>query len=510
MLMRRKPDRRQKATVRSVPAPVAGWNARDSIDDMRDDEAVSLINFFPGQGKVSLRSGHASHATGLGGVVETLGEFNAGASRKMFAAANGNIWDATSAGAASSLASGFTNNRWQWAQFDDASGGARVGLVNGADAPQIHTGAAVSAMTVSGSGLTVADLDGINIFKGRSYFWDSSTQDFWYSAVNALGGVLTKFPLGRVAGTGGNLIAMGTWTRDGGSGPDDLAVFLLSSGDVVIYAGSDPSSSTAWSLVGVFKIGGPMGARALTKIGSDLIVTTVDGYVPLSKVLSNERVRQQDAISDNIRNAVLYATRNYASNFGWQSIYYPLGNMGIFNVPLTANTFEQHVVNTLTGAWCKFSGLNARTWAMFNDRLYFGGSGVVYKADTGTSDNTASILAVGQTAWTYLKARSTQKRFAALRHLLQVDGSLTYNAGVGVDFGVLSLAQTESSPVASATPWGSAWGSAWSDEIAINQNWLSAEGIGYNVSSKLSIQTSTRSVDWFSTQYQFEPGRGAF
>lgn len=510
MLMRRQPVRKQRAQVRSVPSPVAGWNARDSIDAMREDEAVSLVNFFPGQGKVSLRSGHASHATGLGGVVETLGEFNAGSSRKMFGAANGNIWNTTSAGAAASLASGFTSNRWQWAQFDDAGGGARVGLVNGADAPQIHTGSAVSAMTISGSGLTVADLDGINIFKNTSFFWDSSTQDFWYSALNALGGTLTKFPLGRVAGTGGNLTAMGTWTRDGGDGVDDLAVFLLSSGDVVIYAGTNPSSGTTWSLVGVFKIGAPMGARALIKIGSDLVVTTVDGYVPLSKVLANARVSQQDAISDKIRNAVLYATRNYAANFGWQSIYYPLGNMGIFNVPISANSFNQHVVNTLTGAWCKFSGLNARSWAMFNDRLYFGGSGVVYKADSGVSDNTAPIVASGQTAWNYLRSRSTQKRFSAMRHLLQANGSLTYNAGLGVDFGILNLAQTESSSVATATPWGSPWGSPWPDEVAINQNWLSAEGIGYNVSSKLSVSTSTRTVDWFSTQYLFEPGRGSF
>ena len=47
----------------------------------------------------------------------------------LFAAADGNIWDVTSAGTATSLASGFSSDRWQWAQFDDSGGGARVGLV---------------------------------------------------------------------------------------------------------------------------------------------------------------------------------------------------------------------------------------------------------------------------------------------------------------------------------------------------------------------------------------------
>lgn len=508
----RRINRGVKSSVKSVPAPVGGWNARDAVDDMAEDEATVLTNFFPGRGKCTLRRGYTSYATGLGGVVETVGEFNAGSDRKMFGAANGRIWNTTSSGAASSLASGFTNNRWQWAQFDDSSGGARVGLVNGADAPQVHTGSAVSAMTISGSGLTPANLNGINIYKGRSYFWDSRTQDFWYSSANALGGALSKFPLGRVSGTGGNLVAMGTWTRDGGSGPDDLAVFLLSSGDVVIYTGDNPGDSTAWALVGIFKIGAPLGIRALQKVGADLLISTVDGYVPMSRVIAGGRANQKDAISDKIRDAVLTAARNYAGNFGWQVAHYPLGNMAIFNVPVAAGTFEQHVVNTLTGSWAKFTGINARSWGMFNDRMYFGGSGVVYKFDNGASDAGAAISAVGQTAWNYLGAPSTQKRFTGVCPLLQTDGAMTFSAGVGVDFGLIGLAQTDSSSPAVTSPWDSSpWDSSpWSDESVINNNWLSAEGIGYNVSARLEILTSTRAVEWLSTRYQYEPGRGAF
>lgn len=511
--VQRRINRGQKNVFKPVPSPVGGWNERDAIDDMAADEAVELRNFFPGQGSVVLRNGHSSHATGLGGAVETLGEFNAGATRKMFAGANGELWDTTSAGAGSSLASGFTSDRWQWAQFDDASGGARVGLVNGADAPQIHTGSAVSAMTISGSGLTPANLDGIHIHKSRSYFWDSGTQDFWYSATNALGGALTKFPLGRVTGTGGNLKAMGTWTKDGGDGQDDLACFFLSSGEVLIYAGDNPGDAAAWALVGRFTIGAPMGPRAIQKIGADLVVSTVDGYQALSIVLSQGRVTQKvGALSDKIRKAVLFATKNYAANFGWQTILYPLGNMAIFNVPLSSTGFEQHVVNTLTGAWCKFTGQNARSWSMFNDRLYFGGSGVVYKADDGRSDAGAAIAAVGQTAWNYLDAASRKKLFKAVRHMLKVDGTLSYSAGVGVDFGIINLEQTESSPVANSSPWDtSPWDtSPWSDEYAVNTEWAGADGEGYNVSARLEILTSTRSVEWLSTQYLYEPGKGSF
>lgn len=505
-------NRGAKAIVKSVPAPVGGLNARDSIDEMENDEAVVLTNIFPGQGEASLRRGYTSHATTLGGAVEMIAEFNAGSTRKMLAAANNNIWDTTAAAAGTSLASGFSSNRWQWAQFDDSAGGARIGMVNGADAPQIYNGSAVSAMTISGSGLTPANLNGINIHKNRSYFWDTRTQDFWYSATNALGGALTKFPLGRVAGTGGNLTAMGTWSRDGGDGADDLAVFLLSSGDVVIYAGDDPGSASAWALVGIFKVGAPLGVRALIKVGAELVVCTVDGYIPLSRVLSFGRSKDEFALSDKIRKLVLAATRAYASNFGWQAVHYPLANMGIFNVPIASGTYEQHVVNTATGAWCKFQGINARCWGMFNDRLYFGGNSTVYKADNGRSDAGAAISGIGQTAWNYLGSRERQKRFTAMRPLLQVDGPLTFNAGVGVDFGSIAVSQTDSSVAQVLSPWDtSPWDtSPWSDETAINSNWLSADGIGYNVSARIEVVTSTRAVDWLATQYQYEPGRGAF
>ena len=511
---RRLPNRGQKSVVRSVPSPVGGWNARDSVDQMKADEAIELVNWFPGQGQVSLCPGYASHATGMTGNVETIAEFNAGSTRKMISAANGNLWDSTSAASASSLASGFSSNRWQWAQFDDASGGARIAFVNGADAPQYYDGSSVSALTISGTGLTAANLNGIHIHKSRSYFWDNRTQDFWYSATNALGGSLTKFPLGRVAGTGGNLISMGTWTKDGGDGQDDLACFFLSSGDVVIYAGDNPGDAAAWALVGIFKLGAPMGARAIQKGGADLIVSTVDGYQSLSLILAQGRARPQiGAYSDKIRKAVLMATKNYAANFGWQIAHYPLGNMALFNVPVSANSFEQHVVNTLTGAWCKFSGINAYCWGLYNDRMYLGGAGgVVYKFDSGVSFGGAAKVCRAQTSWSYLGARDIKKRFTAMRPVLQVDGALTFSAGLGTDFGLISVADVDSSAPGVASPWDtSAWDSSpWSDESTISEDWLGGGEEGYNVSAKLSVVTSTRSVDWFSTQYLFEPGRGGF
>jgi hypothetical protein len=42
---------------------------------------------------------------------------------------------------------------------------------------------------------------------------------------------------------------------------DDYAAFITSEGQVAVYSGADPASSTTWSLVGVFDIGAPIGRR---------------------------------------------------------------------------------------------------------------------------------------------------------------------------------------------------------------------------------------------------------
>jgi hypothetical protein len=504
-------SRQRRALAVSVQAPIGGWNTRDSLDDMKPEDAVQLDNWFPGLGSCAIRGGTSSYATGLGAAVKTLAEFNAGSSRKFIGAANNHWWDISTTGVAVSLSSGHTSDIWQCAQFDDASGGARMGMVNGADAPQIYNGAVVAAMTISGTALTPANLNGIHIYKSRSYFWDDRTQDFWYSATNALGGVLTKFPLGRLAGTGGNLIAVGTWSRDSGSGLQDVIVFVLSSGDVFVYAGDNPGDSVAWQLVNRYSFGAPISKRGIKKIGAELMMVTKAGYTSLNSLLSGGRLNEnKQAISSKIRGAALTATRDYGSNFGWEIAHYPRKNWLIVNVPLSAALFYQHVMNTETGAWCRFTGMNAQCWCLYNDLLYFGGSdGSVYLADTGTADSGIAISATGQPAWNYLEQFRNSKRITGIKPVLRsTDGLPAYTINVGVDYEEVLL----SSSVSPAVNQGSAWDisdwdtTSWGDDYTLSDVWSSVTGDGYAVGSKLKVSTITQSIEWLSTAYLFEVG----
>lgn len=493
-----------RSNVKAYPSPVGGWNARDSLDDMPEDHAVILDNWFPSTGKVVLRSGYDDYANTLGGNVETLAEFHAGATRKFLAAANGNIWDISSSGAGSSLGSGYTNNRWQWVNFNGS-----MGLVNGEDAPLTYDGSTISSMTVSGSGLTTSNLVGVNVFKSRTYFWENNSQDFWYSAVNALGGSLTKFPLSRVGQFGGNLTAMATWTRDGGSGVDDYAVFLMSSGEVIVYQGSDPGAANDWALVGVYQIGPPISIRCAINFGGDVIVATKDGYVSLSRVLSSGRTSRSGIISDQIDRAVVEAAQTYGSNYGWQAIFYPRGNILLFNVPISTNTtYQQHVFNTITGAPCRYKGWNARCFGLYNDKLYMGLSGTVVQCDTGPSDGGAKIQGDALPAWNYLGQRGRQKLLTAVQPIMSSDGDLPIAIAVGADFNEPLIPYDESSFSNTGATWDVAeWDVAeWTGGDNIVKNWLPGGAYGLNFSARIRVSVNAQKVNWFSTNYMYKPG----
>lgn len=487
-----------RSRVVTVQSPVGGWNTRDPLANMPKEDAVILTNWFPSVGSVTLRKGHASHATGMTGNVESLAEYSYNATRHLIAFANQEIWNATSSGAATSLASGFSNNRWQWVNFN-----AYLIMVNGEDTPQTYNGTVVAASTISGP--TVTSLSGIHVHKNRVYTWETNSSSFWYGATNAIGGAFSEFPLTRISKKGGYLVAMGTITHDAGSGPDDFAVFLMSSGEAVVYQGSDPGAADSWALVGIYDIGAPVSARGACKIGGDLMVITREDYVSLSQVLGKrETIKRTKAVG-----ALQSAVKSYGSLFGWQSVLYPAGSMAIFNVPKSSNEFDQHVMNTTTGAWCKFSGMNARCWCVFNNELYLGGSGgVVYKADTGYSDNSAAINGDALPAWNNFGV-ANNKQITAFRDMMTVSASsISISTEVGSDFSTPNTSYVNfAADGAVSTPWDtSPWGSPWSSESYVYDNWQSDDTEGRYFAKRMKVSSGVAGADWVSTDYVVQKG----
>mgnify|MGYP003122548084 FL=1 len=492
----------------TIPAPVKGWNAKDALADMDEEFAIELENVFPNMTDVEVRGGYASHSTGNGsGAVETLIEYAGPSTHKLISAAGSVIYDSTAAGGSTAIATGKSNARWQTTMFGTGAGNFLF-MVNGEDAPIYYNGS--SFTTPSLASVTATDIVHVTAHQRRLFFTFNDSLVFGYLPVVSVAGTVATFDVGGLCKKGGKIQACGSWTRDGGSGPDDIFVIITSEGECVLYNGTDPSSATAWSFVGVFSIGKPIGRRCIEKVGAELIVITQDGAVPLSVFLPIDQVASSSkSLSDNIRNEFLASARLYSAIFGWQSVHYPQGSYALFNIPVTATVSHQYVVNTQTGAWAKFTNQDAACWATYDGDLYFGATtgGVIFKADTGTSDNTANVEWKIRPAFSYFGTRGRQKLFSLCRPHFTSSGSPSYAIDLNVNFSNINPTSIPTPPSLSTGIWDvSKWDSGTWADVAQISSWNTVYGLGECASPTIRGGDSAIEISFSAYDMIWQPG----
>lgn len=481
-------------------------------------DAVQLTNWFPTSSDVQVRKGMAAHATGItdsgAAQVETLISYRPpSGAHSLWAFAGTKLFDVTSAGAVgAATVSSLSNARWQATNFTTA-GGNFIIAVNGANSALLYNGTTWTAITGVSTpaitGVTTSDLINLNVFKERVWYIEKSSMSVWYTAVGAVTGALTELDLGSVFKKGGYLMAMGTWSVDGGLGIDDLAVFVTSQGEVAVYQGTNPASANTWALIGIFNIGAPLGRRCLQKYGGDLLIATQDGIVPASKAFINDRTSAVVALSDRISGALRDAASLYSANFGWEIIQYPKGGALIVNIPKATSGQVQYVMNTTTGAWCDFTGWTANTFEVHNDELYFGMSGEVRKAWTGTSDAGAAIVAEAIGAFDYFGTRNGLKQTTMIRPVIGWDANPTeFLVGVDADF----VTQTPTGAIVFSGGSGGVWDTAtwdvgmWGGDVRLNTLWYTAYALGYALAPHIRVSTNAAIVKWAACDFLYQSG----
>ena len=578
--------KRQTSMTASLPAPIGGWNARDSLAEMQPLDAVAMINFFPTPTDVTLRKGYSLTASGISGKVYSLMNYTQPVSYELFAFAGSRIYETK--GTLTEVFSGLTTAKWQHINFTN-TGGHFLTAVSGQDPALVYDGSnwayqattttaqtissithvgAVATLTTASphglvdnnrvtiSGATSAEYNGtyvinvtgastfeytmastpaanatvvgtytvfgitgvnsstlanVNLFKNRLYYCQEDTLDFWYGGVDEISGALTKFPLGGVARNGGYLQAMGTWTLDAGYGVDDLAVFVTSMGEIIVYKGSNPSDPADWSLVGVWQMGQTFARRCFFKWGGDLLLLTQDGLVPLTSALQSSRLDPRVNLTDKIYYAISQAATNYFENFGWQINYFASENMLILSIP-TDSGMEQYVMHTITKSWARFTNIEAYCWEVSGDAdIHFGGDGIVGDFYAATSDNGSNIVATCQQAYNYFETRGQQKRFTLVRPILQTDNGVpTVLCGISTDFDTTPLTnQIAFNPsILDIGVWDTAvWDDAnWGGRLVTTKIWQGVTGLGYAGSVNINVASSNIELHWASTDYVMEKG----
>jgi len=225
--------------------------------------------------------------------------------------------------------------------------------------------------------------------------------------------------------------------------------------------------------------------------------------------LQSSRINARVSITDKIQFAVSTAVSNYGSNYGWQLLPFPKENMLFLNVPLQASAIQQqYVMNTITRAWCNFTGWNAACWELYLDNPYFGGNGYVGRAWNTLADNGGNIMGNALQAFSPYGSPGLNKQFVDMRPTFNTNGSPAIAVKMNLDFDTSDPTSSISFSPPGYGVWDTAlWDNApWGSDYAISQSWQGANGVGKWAAPHLLANCQGINLQWLSTDVIWRPG----
>lgn len=502
----------------TIPAPIGGLNAVDSIAAMAPTDAIIMDNWVPQTTFCNLRNGYTNWSTGYLHWVETLmGYAGLTGTEKLFAINGTTVNDATASGAVGApVVSGLTNARWEYVNTS-APGGSYLYAANGVDAPLFYDGTSwvkVTAISTPAiTGVTTTTLRNPAVWKNRIWFVQHNTNLVWYLPAQSIGGAATSFDLSTQFTLGGSIQTILTFSLSSSTSFDDFIAFLSTEGQMVVYSGTDPNTAGAFAIQGTYYVGKPIGRRPYFKTGSDAIIITAAGLVSASSAIAVGIKDPKDTISYKILTLINNDIAMYSGNFGWEGAVYPFGNKIILNVPQNElSRSHQYVMNTVNDAWCSYgliaSPWNAATFCVLGNSIYFGGSNVVAKCEVGQADaGTQQIFGSIQPAYSYFKT-DRQKMFTMVRPLMQTTGNFTPGLALNTDFNSQPPTTSPSFGGTSTPLWNVAlWNvSYWATGPFIQKNWQTVTGIGFAGTIYMTVSTAGATINLLSIDYTYKTG----
>lgn len=516
-MRRPKLQRRQRGLQSSkshlLKAPTGGINALSSESSMIETDALEMTNYIPGTSDVYLRAGCAESLTynsalpryvTIMSYASPSGEMLIGGSPTQLGKALPDV--------APYPALSHTGMVFVSVNFTVPGGNYLIIASPRTGDAVTFNGTVFAALAVTG--VLASALSFVTSFKNRLWFLQRDSMSAWYLPVSQIGGAALEFPLGQIFRKGGKVVACASWTLDGGAGIDDLLVFLTDNGELAVYRGTDPSNAATFALVGVYSVSRPLGFNPLTKFGGDLLILTVEGLFPLSKVVGATAAQKSDAITNRIAPLFMEAAKLYGTYALWSVTLYNEEGLLIVNVPTSDNLVSghayptctlsfQYVMNLQTGAWCKFSGWDLGHLAVYQRELYGAGCYMVYKLLVGTIDINPNYLVSQRTsypitgevhqAYSYLGG-GANKQIKLVKMLTSSEDKVSIGLGVSVDFKRTYAFEYENNTAGGAALWDLAvWDTGtWGATTQVEATWRSIAAYEATAFS-LHIRTETAS-----------------
>lgn len=530
-------SRPRRSQFYSYPAPVSGWISNRALSTPATGQAGQgaevLDNFFPTATAAIMRRGSVRYAqAGLDGegAVRSIFSYKNGEAQRMFVATDSAIYDATvilttinyqfadenddvfvdengdsfgqSSTSDNATLTGTTNGQWRVVQFA-TDGGVFLRGVNGQDTPFVFDGTDMTttpAITLDDM-LPASTLNHVWSHKGRLWFIRRESLDAYYLPVNQIGGEATRFPMAGIFPRGGSLLFGQSWSIEAGDGLAQHCVMVTTEGEVAVYRGVDPSSATDWQLVGVYRLGKPLGKEAFIRAGGDLVIATDIGFIPLSQAIQRDYAAlSPSAVSYPIE--VAWNDAVEARPGEWRCEVWPTNQM-VLVVPTQVpdQQSEIYVANTRTGSWGRYTGWDATCLEVFRDRLFFGtADGFVVEANVSGADRGQPYTGRYVPLFYDVKSPGSRKISELSRPVIRSPYGVDEQISMQFDFEVDFPPDPDVTARALGNTWGGAiWGqSLWGEDSAakIQQAWRSTGGSGYAMAPALQVTSgSTTPLD---------------
>lgn len=247
------------------------------------------------------------------------------------------------------------------------------------------------------SGVDPANLVFVTVWKNRVWLVQRDTSAAWYLDVNAIYGAATKFDFGPKMRAGGPLRGLWNWSYDGGSGMDTALVGVSGAGDVVIYLGTDPTSVDTFGLKGCWSLGAvPAGRRIATDYGGDLLILSLLGALPLSKlVIGNPSVDRTIYSTGKISPYFNGLAKLYGPLSGWAIHIQPTDNALLLFVPQQQDEATMQLAMAFaTRSWFVYRDLPMLSACTWDNDFYFGTADGRVCRNYGYRDNVPRDLTI--------------------------------------------------------------------------------------------------------------------
>jgi hypothetical protein len=329
---------------------------------------------------------------------------------------------------------------------------------------------------VNGGGLAAA-FASVVVWKSRLFFVEKGSTRAWFMPIGAVYGTATAQDFGFKMLKGGPLVNLYNWSFDGGSGPDARLVAISSAGDIEVWQGTDPNSASTFGIVGTWNVGGvPYGRRIAVEYGGDVLVASMLGLIPLSKLIIGNPVLDRTVYDTyKISNIFNQLAVTFQTQLGWAIVPHPTDNCILVNVPQPLGWSPlQFAMAFSTRAWSTYRDLPIVSAATWNGLLYIGTADGRVCVCQGPVDNvtitnpSANQKPIQWSVLTCFKGadRPTKKIPRQIRpSLLSAVPNPVIQAVAKLDFDTTEPVDTSSSGVGGAGTWDhgiwdkSLWGS---------------------------------------------------